>query len=166
MSIDLLKNWEPSTKSGIVPNVKNGPRPFDSYKYLSNNERKEITLQQFNDDFENAKEKTKKDIEQLENDELKKLNDDEEIRYNNNQLSSLLEFQNFKNKWSLYMFNFIKKTVSCNFDYSNIELVYALLTVIFMIIIYFILFLFYSFIKNKSLLNNKNNELNINLFIK
>ncbi len=144
MSIDLLKNWDP-------------------YKYLTNNERKDLTLQQFNDDFEKAKEKTKKDIEQLENEELKKLNDDEEIRYKKSQVSSLLEFENIRDKWSEYMFNFIKKTVSCNFDYSNIEIVYFFLTIIFMIIIYFILYLFYSFIKNND--KNINNDININLHI-
>ena len=144
MSIDLLKNWDP-------------------YKYLTNNERKDLTLQQFNDDFEKAKEKTKKDIEQLENEELKKLNDDEEIRYKKSQVSSLLEFENIRDKWSEYMFNFIKKTVSFNFDYSNIEIVYFFLTVIFMIVIYFILFLFYSFIKNND--KNINNDININLHI-
>lgn len=143
MSIDLLKNWDP-------------------YKYLTNNERKELTLQQFNDDFEKAKEKTKKDIEQLENEELKKLNDDEEIRYKKSQVSSLLEFENIRDKWSEYMFNFIKKTVSCNFDYSNVEIVYFFLTIIFMIIIYFILYLFYSFIKNN---DKNNNDININFHI-
>lgn len=145
MSIDLLKNWNP-------------------YKYLTNNERKELTLQQFNDDFEKAKEQTRKDIEQLENEELKKLNDDEEIRYKKSQVSSLLEFENIRDKWSEYMFNFIKKTVSCNFDYSNVEIVYFFLTIIFMIVIYFILFLFYSFIKNNDK-NKNNNDININLHI-
>lgn len=143
MSIDLLKNWDP-------------------YKYLSVNERKNITLQEFNDEFEKAKNKTNEDINKLEEDELKKLNDNEDIRYNNNQLSSLLEFNNIKDKWSQYMFNIIKKTVSGNFNYSSIELIYLCITIIIMIIIYFIIYSLYFIIRNK---NNNNNDVNINVFV-
>ena len=142
MSIDLLKNWDP-------------------FKYLSINERKELTLQEFNDEFEKAKLKTKEDINNMEEDELKKLNDNEEIRYKNSQISSLLEFNNIRDKWSEYMFNIIKKTVSCNFDYSAIELIYLFLTIIIMIIIYFIIYSLYYCIQIK-----KDNSFNINLYIK
>lgn len=143
MSIDLLKNWDP-------------------YKYLSKNERKNISLQEFNDEFEKAKINTKNDILQLEEDNLKELNDNEEIRFKNNQVSSLLEFNNIKDKWSEYMFNIIKKTVSCNFNYSSIELIYLFLTIIIMICVYFFIYSLYFIIKNN---NKKNNDYNINVFV-
>lgn len=137
---------------------------FDPFKYLTKEERKELTLQEFNEEFDKSKEKMKENIKQLEEEEINKLNKEEEIRYKKSQLSSLLEFDNIKNKWSEYMFNIIKKTVSCEFNYSSIELVYLFITIILMIIIYFVIYSIYYIIKSKEEIKNK--EYNINLYIK
>lgn len=114
---------------------------FDPYKYLSKSERQNISLQEFNEDFDKEKEKLKEELKKSEEEELKELTNEEEKRYKLNQLTELLAFDKIREQWSYNMFNIIKKIISFNYNYTSIELIYLSLTIIILILIYLLLYL-------------------------
>lgn len=137
MSKELITNWDP-------------------YKYISKSDRDKITSEQFNKDFEEAKDKTKKEIEQLNNEHLNKLNEEENKRYKENQISSIIEFYNIKNNWSKNMYSIIRKIVSNDYNLTDVELIYLIITFIIMIIIYYCIYSLYTFIKYDNKVTDNN----------